>query len=375
MLLLSGPSPDRVGAAAATVRGLGRGLDATPGLQWGTHCTDKPAQLPLGFAGRLPGGLQVAVGFRRRLHELKPSLVHLCFASEPDGWGLREASVHVGLARRAGARVVLHLHGRQLAPFLRRRPVQRELFRTLFADAHSAVVGSEAAADVLRELDVPQHRVFVVPPGLPAGPYAAPAPRLPTEAHPLRLVVLGGRHRTPCLELLVDALERVARARGRRLETLVLGAASPAFAHDTERLEAVGLVLGGPARPDDVAGHLDAADGTLLLDPGDAPPWSALEAMAACRPVLASASGAAPALFEGGAGDLVEADDAAALAAGLLRWVDDADHRLDVAAAGWHRVQRRHSVDAMMEAVHAAWAATLGCAPDDFVGAMARASA
>jgi glycosyltransferase involved in cell wall biosynthesis len=362
MLLLSGPSPDRVGAAAATLRWLRRGLDGDA-LPWALHATDKPAPLPLRFAGRLPGGLRVAVDFNRRLAQERPRLVHLCFASEPDGWGLREASVHVGLARRAGARVALQLLGRDLAAFLRRRPVQREVFRALLNDADALIVGSATARAVLAELDAPPERVHLVPPGLEASPYGLPEDRVPTRHRPLRLVALGANHRKACLQVLVEGLGRAARARGPRVAVELIGRVPTGWDGLAEAAGAAGVRALGELAPDEVPLRLQAADGVVLLDPGDAPPWSALEAMAACRPVIAAAHGGIPELLADDAGELFAPDDPAALAQALLRWVDDADRRLDLGAAGWHRVQQRHGLGASMDAYHTAWASALGVAP------------
>ena len=90
----------------------------------------------------------------------------------------------------------------------------------------------------------------------------------------------------------------------------------------------------------DVPDLLAAADVFVLSSDWEGNPLVVMEAMAAGKPIVATAVGCVPELVVPGAGTLVPAGDAAALAAAMVRFVDDPEA---VRAAG--SVARAHAME------------------------------
>lgn len=311
--------------------------------------------------GRLAGGPAVALRLVRRLHQARPTLVHLCCGSDRSGWGLREAALHVTLARRAGSRVLLHLHASGFE-HLWSRPLERLHIGRTLARADAVAVLSPGQRDGLIERGVSADRLHVIPNGVVIPDLAPPPPRDPDPDAPLRLLLVGSVEERKGLRELLAALEQVRRARGPVVEVEVLGpwvAAGPQI--DAWRAEGdrVGLTLAGPVPADEIPRRLAGCDGLVLPSHAEGLPFALLEAMAASRPVIASRAGAISELLDG-AGDLVEPRSVPQLTDALLRWVDDPERRIAVAEAGWRRVRQTASVDATLRATLAAWAGALG---------------
>jgi glycosyltransferase involved in cell wall biosynthesis len=119
----------------------------------------------------------------------------------------------------------------------------------------------------------------------------------------------------------------------------------------------------GPIPSTDVPARIAHSDGILMPSRREGLPFSLLEAMAASRPVLAARTGAIGELLADGAGTLIDPGEPGQLAAALLRWVDDPEHRLDLAAAGWHRVRCRYTAEHSLQTTWQAWTAALGREP------------
>jgi glycosyltransferase involved in cell wall biosynthesis len=268
--------------------------------------------------------------------------------------------VHVALARRAGARVLLHLHASGFEHLWSRRIERLHISRTLAA-ADGVAVLSAGQRTRLIELGLPADRTFVIPNGVEV-PARAPLPRRDvTEDAPLRLLLVGSVEQRKGLVELLEALAVVRRERGPRVRVDVLGpaVAPPAELHRWRtRGQEVGLRMLGPVSPDEIAERLAASDGLVLPSHAEGLPFVLLEAMAATRPVLASRVGAIPELLEG-AGELVEPGSVSELTGALLRWVDDPDRRADLAVRGWRRVRDSASTEVCAAAVFEAWAGTL----------------
>jgi glycosyltransferase involved in cell wall biosynthesis len=101
-------------------------------------------------------------------------------------------------------------------------------------------------------------------------------------------------------------------------------------------------------RREDVADLLAACDVFVLASRREGLGVAALEAMAAARPVVASAVGGLRDAVGGAAGVLVPPEDAAALAAALANLLADAERRAELGAAGrewaWSRHVPQHMV-------------------------------
>ena len=359
MLLLTGPSPRRPGGVATFVRSLTEALTTDhPRLDWDLFATDKRGGSP---AGRLAGGLAVAVGLAARLRRRRPGLVHLCCGSDRTGWGLREAAIHASLARRSGARVLLHLHASGFEHLWTRRLERIHIQRTLGL-ADGVAVLSPGQRRGLIERGLTPERVFVIPNGVRVPPLAPPPRRVPTRDAPLRLLLVGSVEERKGVGELLDALQEVRIARGPVVEVDVLGptVAPPERIREWRRRgEPLGLWLRGSVPAPDIPARLADCDGLVLPSHAEGLPFALLEAMAASRPVIASSAGAITELLEG-AGDLVAPRSVPELAEALIRWVDDPGHRVRIAEAGWGRVRDTASIEVTLAATLAAWAGTLG---------------
>ena len=373
MLLLTGPSPGRPGGVATFVRSLAAALaQGQTRLHWELFATDKRGATG---SGRLWAGLDLARRLRASVRRQRPALVHLCCGSDRSGWGLREAAVHVRLARGAGSRVLLHLHASGFERLWGRRLERLHVARTLAA-ADGVAVLSGGQRRLLIDRGLSPARVFVIPNGV-AVPAFAPLPRRAvTPEEPLRLLLVGSVEERKGVVELLDALVRVRAARGPVVRVDVLGpSAAPAdrIAGWRSRGQTLGLRLLGSVSPEEVRRRLDASDGLVLPSHAEGLPFVLLEALAASRPVLASAVGAIPELLEG-VGDLVAPGSVTQLAEALVRWIDDAEHRARLAEGGWRRVEATASIDASVAACFRAWAGALGVAGvDEALALLARA--
>ncbi len=358
VLLLTGPSPGRPGGVATFVRTLTRALASElPDLDVELFPTDKGGR----GAGRLTDGLRVALRLRRRLRAGAPALLHLSCGSDRRGWGLREAALQVATARRAGVPALLHLHASAFEHLWRRR-AERLHIRWTLNRCRAVAVLSPGQREALIARGVPGERVHVIPNGVAVPPVDPPEARVATSAAPLRLLLVGSVEPRKGLEELLDALETVRQARGPVVRVDVLGpdATSPDRVERWRRRgEPLGLHFAGPVAADRIPGRLAASDGLVLPSRAEGLPFALLEAMAACRPVIATRTGAIEELLRG-AGDLVEPRSSAQLAAALIGWVDEPGRRPRLAEAGWRRVRETASVDVTLRATLVAWAGALG---------------
>ena len=367
MILLVGPSPERSGGIATYQRLLGDALNAQrPDLRWEFFVTDKSGpRVASGLPARLRDGARVAASFRARLAAAPPDLVHVCCGS---GWGFREAALLVRLAHAAGSAVVLHLHAAAFAEFWDRNPLDRPLVRSVLSSVEGIGVLSTSFADFYAELGAPPERLHVIRNGVPLPEMDLPPARVASEDDPLRLLVLGSVEPRKGIDELITAVERLRRVRGACVVVDVAGppATSEAVAEDWRvRGRAVGVRFLGRLPSSEIPDRLAQCDGLLLPSRREGLPFALLEAMAAARPVLAARSGAIEELLQGGAGTLVDPESPGQIAAALVQWVDDPELRLDLAAAGWHRVRRGYTTTHSLETTLAAWTAALGRDPGE----------
>ncbi|MFE7675883.1 glycosyltransferase [Streptomyces albidoflavus] len=185
---------------------------------------------------------------------------------------------------------------------------------------HAVVPNAEAVAeDVRRGEGVPEHKITVIPNGLAPEAFVPARPATVETALPVVLCVAnlsrhkGHRH-------LLDA---VARLRGGPAEcTLLLVGDGPERAALQEQAAALGIDARFLGRRADTAPLRARADVVVLPSLEEGMPNAVMEAMAAGRPVVATAVGGTPELLEG-RGLLVAPGRADALADALARVLTD----------------------------------------------------
>ncbi len=191
--------------------------------------------------------------------------------------------------------------------------------------AHAVITSSVyTQRQIIGTLGVRPERVYVCPPGAPAWTTLGGAPNLPRDGHVLFIGTLEPRKN---LGVLLDAYELLHR-RGRPVPRLVLaGGAGPAASGWLDRIARAPL-----SSHVTHLGYVSAAERERLfagaaalvlpsLEEGFG--LTALEAMSAGVPVIASNRGALPEVI-GDAGTLLEPDDAAGFAAAIERVADAA---------------------------------------------------
>lgn len=367
-----GPSPDRVGGIATYLRShCGDLRSALPGASWEFFATDKGTEQGRSLWTRLAAGARVASSLMARLSRAPPRLVHLHCGGDRTGWALREAHLHLEFAQRSGAKTILHLHAPDLGGYARRAPGDASLLRQLLSLPDRIVTVADALGAEATRHGAPADRVRVVPYPMPVPPIRLRPARHGTVKEPLRLLMVGVIDTRKAPDVLIGAMERLRAARGPIVEARVLGPlrCAPAVKERWEREgAAAGVRFLGPVEADGVRRELDGADIFVHPARADALPLAVLEAMAEARPVVASAVGGLPALLGEGAGISVPPEDPAALAEALLWLVDDPEHRLDVAAAGYHRVRRRHDPALARTQIFSLYRELMGVACDERLG-------
>ncbi len=222
---------------------------------------------------------------------------------------------------------------------------------------------SPSEAEQARRLKiVPADRIRVVENGIDPRPFAEAPPRDRARAElgwePGRTVALVVALWNPAKGQLeaVDALARIPAER-RPLLALAGGVSDPAYGASVE----AAIARHGLARDvlrlghrDDVPRLLAACDVALCPSRWEGMPYAVLEAMAAGRPVLATATnGSRDAVVDDATGRLVPVGDAEALARALAELARDGALRERLGAAGRTRARERYGVDRMVEATAA----------------------
>lgn len=126
----------------------------------------------------------------------------------------------------------------------------------------------------------------------------------------------------------------------------------------------LGARVAWPGFVHDTAALYAASDVVALTSDNEGTPVSLIEALASGTPVVATAVGGVPSVVRhGGTGLLAPAGDAAAIAAGLRRLVDDPALRARLAAAGRDDVRARFTLDRLVRDVAALYAEGLDRSP------------
>ncbi len=287
-----------------------------------------------GFTGAGAEFVAVEIGSRpgpRAVGALRRLQSGLCDTDVVHAHGLR-AGLLAGVAVSRRAPYVVTRHNAVLGGGPRRRLVT-PLEVAVARRACVTLAVSADLADRVRQVGGRDVRVLAVPaPRLPSGVAAAAGVRADLGAGERPLVLAVGRlHAQKGFDTLVAAAGRWAR----RTPPPVVAIAGEG--PDRPRLAALVAANGSDVRllgyRADVSGLLAAADVVVLPSQWEGSPLAAQEALAAGRPLVATAVGGVPDLVGDGA-VLVAPDDPAALAAAVAVLLDDPAAGVALAARG-----------------------------------------
>jgi glycosyltransferase involved in cell wall biosynthesis len=237
-------------------------------------------------------------------------------------WGYPDGCAVVLAARALGKPCAVKVHGSDLN-VIAKRPSARAVLRHVLPRAHAMVSVSEALSDELEGLGVPRPRIHLVANGVNTDLFA---PRDKGEARralglsPTAAVVtfVGRLEPQKGVGELLEAIPRV-RARIGDVVFVLIGEGEWTERVKKEAAASNGAIVAPGARPlKEVAQWLAASDVLTLPSWMEGTPNVVLEALASGRPVVATRVGGIPdVLADPGAGRLVPARDARALADAL----------------------------------------------------------
>lgn len=259
------------------------------------------------------------------------------------------------VARLAGARCITTVHGNNYYPDKWRR---RMAYRAVAFGAQMVAVSCHTREHLAVTLGVDRERIAVVPNGLDTAAHA-PAPqaraRLRAElglaADTTLIGATGNLYTVKGHAYLVEALAQL-RQRGHKVAVAIAGRGpeeAPLRALAQQHGVADALHLLGFR--EDVPALLQAFDLYAMPSLSEGMPLALIEAMAAGKPIVASAAGGIPEIAS--AHDtalLVPPADATALAAALGRLLEEPALADSLARKGRERARERFSLNAMFEA-------------------------
>jgi glycosyltransferase involved in cell wall biosynthesis len=235
----------------------------------------------------------------------RPAIAHVHLSER--GSFVREGAI-AAASRAVGIRVVLSLHGRDLAEFCDAHP---GLVRRVFRCADAIVALGPTTAGVAERHVAPGVPVDVVP-----NPIEAPERVTPAGDQPETVVFGGVVGRAKGVDVLVRAWDEVARARP-DARLVVAGPPGDCAPVPMPRLAWLGTVPRGEMRR-----LLASARVAVLPSRAEVMPMFLLEAMAEGRPVVTTPVADIPATV-GQAGRMVPVEDTGALAAALVELLSD----------------------------------------------------
>lgn len=320
------------------------------------------------------GGLDLAEAARRRGHEAnvlpvgdgawrllgswlrarRPDLFHVHAGI---GW---EGLAAPGLARRAGVRAVLRT---EHLPDLLTDQAQRQAYADMLEDVDARICVSEAsresyAAAAVSPLSVVRNGV--PPPRRPRATRSATRRALDIDSDAATILTVARLTPQKGHAVLLDAARSVVRTRPDAVFLWV----GEGVLHDALRLAIEGAGLSRNIRllgvRDDVSELMAASDLFVLPSLFEGLPLALLEALQAGLPVVATTAPGTAEVFETDeAAELARPSDADALAAALLRVLNDPDLADELADRGQRLARRQFSAKRMGEETFALYARVL----------------
>lgn len=296
-------------------------------------------------AGRVPW-------LRRELRRRRPEVVHAHLT-----WPLAMKWPLVSAVTAGVPAIVASAHG--YVPFLTSRWILWQQARLSRRVGRYIGVSRWTADACVRTCGWPADKFSVVPCGIDPGPWERAdrtAGRAALGADAGDAVAFCAARLDPLkgLDVLVDA---AARLPGVRFALTAFGG-GPERAELEARIARLGIGnrVGLLGRRDDVPELMAGCDVFVLPSRYEGLPVSIIEAMAAARPVVATAVGGIPELVvDGETGVLVPPDDAASLAAAIADVLADRERGAALGAAGRERVRRSFTGERMAAGVSAVY--------------------
>lgn len=236
---------------------------------------------------------------------------------------------------------IAHLHGSQFASFARVRP---HLVTAVLRRADIVIALSDESVEVTRRL-VQSADVRLVPNAVPPGANNA------VKEH---LVVFGG---AVSRRKGVDTLARAWRSMSRRRPDhgWILAIAGPVVDRDVVPEQEDGIELRGALPHAELMSLLESSAIAVLPSRDEAMPMFLLEAMARSNAIISTPVGGIPAVLAGGAGQLVNPEDADGLSSALELLIDDGSERAAAAVRARTAFDASFSAAAIFPQVEAVW--------------------
>lgn len=253
-------------------------------------------------------------------------------------------------ARLAGARVIHTEHSIEAYKRRRLRMVLKLL--ALFCDKVIAI-GDDGARVLLEQVGIPERKLEIIRIGVDPQSFVAPGNEarraLGLDEDDRVAVIIARLYPEKNHRLLLAAFADVAARLGKaRLLIAGDGIEREAIEAEIHRLGLADRVrMLGVRR--DVARILAAADVFVLSSDREGLPIAVLEAMAAAKPVIATAVGDLPSVVgDGVTGRIVAPGDRAALAEAMIELLDDRARAAEMGAKAAQAARERYSVGAML---------------------------
>jgi glycosyltransferase involved in cell wall biosynthesis len=222
--------------------------------------------------------------------------------------------------------------------------------------AHFLPITQNVAAELIRRESVPKEKITVIHPGIPlfsveTSNRAQIRHELECDEKDIVIIGIGRLAIEKNFSCLIDAIATISSSAP--IKVWIIGEGSErARLNDSIVQRGLADKIRLLGYRSDVTKLLSAAD--IFVLPSKAEPFgmSAVEAMVAKLPVVATnGTGLGTIVDDGITGLLVPPDDAAALASAVLRLVNEPDLRLQFAAAGRKRAEQLFSSDGMTDKI------------------------
>ena len=293
--------------------------------------------------GRVVDALRILWEVAVELVRFRPEIVHV---NTSYAWAFFRDGIAVHLARMAGARTVLHVHGGDFPEWSERTSAPTRAFVRATLRRLDRVIAITEPTQRWLEREIDPARVRYLANFVHLDAIGPPPDRSDRSGKPVNVLFVGWMIEAKGVRELLAAAAHLPDARF----TLV-GPPEPRF---TETVEAELHALRDhlrvlPVQPrDEIYRLYREADIFVLPTWREGFPIVVIEAMAAGLPVVSTPVGAIPeAVEDGRSGILVPVRDAASLESALRRLIGDAPLRLAMGRAGRARVESTFSFDAV----------------------------